>query len=179
MSGAQALFKHSPFEFERWCVMLLDGQPNEKQVGDKGVDGVIRFLVDAKGKSDRILVSVKGGSTNPAHVRDLVGTVQSQKTAMGVFVCMKTPTKAMIEAANHSGIYKHPGDGKTYPRVQLITVEQLLNDEHPKLPVTLLPYLQAQKRSSKGAGQIAMDYATPSEPLALELDVNDPADVTE
>ena len=35
MTGAEALFGRSPFEFERWCVMLLDGQPNEKQVGDK------------------------------------------------------------------------------------------------------------------------------------------------
>ncbi|WP_207787188.1 DNA methyltransferase [Actinomycetospora cinnamomea] len=161
MDGAHALFKYSPFEFERWCVMLVDGTPNEKQVGDKGIDGVIRFLIDAKGKSDRVLVSVKGGTTNPGHVRDLIGTVQSQKAAMGVFICMKKPTKAMLDAANHSGIYKHPGDGKQYPKVQIMTVEQLLNEEHPKLPVTLLPYLQAQKRSSKGVGQVMMDYSEP------------------
>src|SRR5213595_2717583 len=29
--GAQHLFDRSPFEFERWVVMQLDGQPNEKQ----------------------------------------------------------------------------------------------------------------------------------------------------
>ena len=39
---------------------LVDGQPNEKQVGDKGVDGRIRFHAD-KDKIGTIIVSVKGG----------------------------------------------------------------------------------------------------------------------
>jgi DNA modification methylase len=144
--GARALFERSPFEFERWCVMLVDGQPNEKQVGDRGVDGVIRIPVDAKGSSHRVLVSVKGGSTNPAHVRDLVGTVESQKAAMGLLITMRPPTNAMLEAANHSGVYKYPVNGNLYPRVQIITIEQLLRGERPMLPTALLPYFQAQRR---------------------------------
>ncbi len=27
---------------------MVDGTPNERQVGDKGIDGVIRFAIDAK-----------------------------------------------------------------------------------------------------------------------------------
>lgn len=148
IEGAQRLFERSPFEFERWCVMALDGQPNEKQVGDKGIDGVIRILIGGKGQSDRALISVKGGGTNPGHVRDLLGTIQGQKAAMGIFVCMKPPTKDMREVANKSGIYKHPGDGREYPRLQIITVQELLDGKWPKLPPTLLPYFQAQKRQS-------------------------------
>ena len=68
LAGAKTLFDESPFEFERWCVMLLDGQPNQKQVGDKGIDGVIRFPLDKK-TSGRIIVSVKGGATNPRAAR--------------------------------------------------------------------------------------------------------------
>ncbi|MEG3634023.1 DNA methyltransferase [Micromonospora palythoicola] len=150
LAGAQALAKRSPFEFERWCVMTIDGQPNEKQVGDRGIDGVIRFPIDGKGNSDKILVSVKGGATNPGHVRDLIGTVQSQRAGMGVFICMNKPTKAMAEAANHSGLYVHPANGQKFPKVQLITVEELLQGKRPTLPNTLLPYFQAQKRVDKG-----------------------------
>lgn len=146
LTGARALFDRSPFEFERWCVMLVDGQPNEKQVGDRGIDGVIRIPIDAKGKSERILVSVKGGTTGPAHVRDLVGTVQSERAAMGVFICMKTPTKAMIDAANHSGVYTYPVNSQKYPMVQIITVEELLAGKRPNMPVSLLPYFQAKRR---------------------------------
>ena len=146
LTGARALFSRSPFEFERWCVMLLDGQPNEKQVGDRGIDGVIRFPIDAKGHSDRVLVSVKGGATNPGHVRDLVGTVESQRAAMGVFVTMNEPTSGMVEAANHSGAYVHPANGQRFPKVQIVTVEDLLNGKRPNMPMTLLPYFQAQRR---------------------------------
>ena len=145
LAGAKALFDYSPFEFERWCVMLLDGQPNEKQVGDKGIDGVIRIPLDKK-SSAKILVSVKGGATNPGHVRDLVGTVESQKAAMGVFICMQKPTKGIVDAANHSGVYIYPANGQSFPKVQIITVEELLNDKRPHMPNTLLPYFQAQRR---------------------------------
>lgn len=147
MTGAEALFGRSPFEFERWCVMLLDGQPNEKQVGDKGIDGVIRFPLDAKGTSERVLVSVKGGATNPGHVRDLVGTVESQHAGMGIFICMRPPTAGMIDAANHSGTYRHPANGQIFPKVQILSVEQLLAGQRPKMPMALLPYFQARKRT--------------------------------
>ncbi|MER5681475.1 MULTISPECIES: DNA methyltransferase [Streptomyces] len=156
ITGAHSLFQFSPFEFERWCVMLVDGQPNEKQVGDRGIDGVIRIPVDARGTSQRVLVSVKGGSISPAHVRDLIGTVESNKAAMGVFITLKEPTAAMKEAANHSGIYSYPVNGQQYPRVQIITVAELLAGVRPKLPLTLLPYYQARRRHDAGSEQLTL-----------------------
>jgi DNA modification methylase len=156
LTGAQALFKRSPFEFERWCVMLVDGQPNEKQVGDKGIDGVVRVPIDGRGNSEKILVSVKGGATNPGHVRDLVGTIASQKAAAGVFICMNKPTKGMLDAANHSGAWKHPANGQVFPKVQIITVEELLAGKRPNLPTALLPYFQAQRRYDDGHEQMSL-----------------------
>ncbi len=59
--------------------------------------------------------------------------------------------KAMREAANHSGIYTYPINKRTYPRVQILTVAELLAGKHPALPAnTLLPYFQAQRRHSTG-----------------------------
>ena len=45
---------------------------------------------------------------------------------MGVFICMRAPSKGMVDAANHSGLYQHPRSGKSYPEMQIITVENLL-----------------------------------------------------
>jgi len=146
LEGARHLFERSPFEFERWCVMMLDGQPNERQVGDKGIDGVIRIVTGPHGESERVLISVKGGGTNPGHVQALLGTVQGNKAAVGVFATMKPPTKAMRDVAHTSGIYTHPGDGREYPRIQIVTVAELLEGKRPKLPPTYLPYFQAQRR---------------------------------
>lgn len=146
LGGAQALFRRSPFEFERWCVMLVDGQPNEKQVGDRGIDGVIRIPIDAKGNSHRVLVSVKGGATGPGDVRDLLGTVELQGAVMGVFICMRPPTPGMIEVANHSGIYTYPVNDVKYPKVQIITVPDLLGGVKVNMPTPLVPYFQARRR---------------------------------
>ncbi len=159
LPGAQALFNQSPFDFERWAVTLADGTPNEKQVGDRGIDGVIRFLNDAKGKAEqgRVLVSVKGGkSLNPGMVRDLVGTVDSQKAEMGVLITMVAPTPGMVEAANHSGSYTWPVNGQSFPRVQIITVPELLNVKRPKMPPPGPAYISAVRRPKAKPDQPSM-----------------------
>lgn len=147
VGGARALMAHSPFDFERWAVSLVHGTPNEKQVGDRGVDGVIRFPLSNEGAPGRILVSVKGGKQlNPAMVRDLAGTVEAQKDAvMGILIAIEEPTRGMVEAANHSGTFTHPLTGHAYPKVQLLTVGQLLAGTRPHMPTPYLPYLQAEK----------------------------------
>lgn len=150
VEAAQALWNRSPFEFERWAVSQIDAQPNERQVGDRGFDGVIRFPIDGKGGSDRILVSVKGGKRlGPHMVRDLMGAVHNQQAAGGVLITLEQPTQGMLDAANHSGLFEVERHGRAYPRLQLITVPELLHGRRPQLPPALLPYVQAQRRPAK------------------------------
>lgn len=154
-AGAFALFSQSPFDFERWAVSLVNAQPNEKQVGDRGIDGVARFFLDASGKNfGRILVSVKGGKTiGPQFVRDLLGTVQTQQAEMGVLITMSEPTRGIIDAVNHAGTYTHPANGQTFPKVQIITVDQLLRGEKPNVPLTMLPYIEAKRARLKNTDE--------------------------
>lgn len=105
-----ALFNENPFDFERWAVSLVDGQPNEKQVGDKGIDGRIRFHAD-KDKISTIIVSVKGGQhITPALVHQLVGAVQDHKAAGGLLIMLTKPTRGMTEIANHKRCITPPLD---------------------------------------------------------------------
>lgn len=115
--AAQALSNRNPFDFERWAVSFINAQPNEKQVGDQGIDGVARFPLDGGVKNlGRVHVSVKGGRRlSPAMVRDLSGTVDTQKAEMGVLITQHEPTRGMIEAANRGGVYIHPANGQTFP----------------------------------------------------------------
>lgn len=145
LASAKALFARSPFEFERWAVSMVDGTPNERQVGDKGIDGVIRFNVDAKGTQGKSLVSVKGGGLNPAMVRDLLGTVGTQRAEMGVLITLEKPTRGVTDAVQHAGTYSPPEFGRTYPKIQLLTVEQLLAGQKPNMPTALLPYIKAKR----------------------------------
>lgn len=145
-AAAQALFDRNPFDFERWAVSLVNAQPNEKQVGDRGIDGVARFPLDGGVKNvGRVLVSVKGGkSLNPAMVRDLAGTVDTQKAEMGVLIVQHPPTRGMLDAARHGGRYTHPANGQEFPRIQIITTDQLLAGERPVMPPVFAPYVQAK-----------------------------------
>lgn len=149
VEAAEALFHRSPFEFERWAVSLVDGQPNEKQVGDRGIDGVIRFHADGKGSTDRIIVSVKGGrQLGPQMVRDLAGAVASQRAAGGLLITLTPPTRGMVEAANHAGLFRHVRHGKSYPKIQLANVGDLLRGKRPDFPPVVLPYIQAKRREA-------------------------------
>jgi len=89
--GAQALFDHNPFDFERWAVSWVNGQPKEKQVGDKRTDGVTRFPLGGN-NTGKILISGKGGKQlNPAMVRDLRGTIERHKAEMGILITQHEP----------------------------------------------------------------------------------------
>jgi len=95
----------------------------------------------------RCLVSVKGGQQlNPGFVRDLAGTVNTEGAEMGVLITMGQPTKGMIDAANHAGVYEWPMNKQSFPKIQVVTVAELLDGRLPKLPPALTPYLGARKR---------------------------------
>lgn len=145
LGAAQALFDRNPFDFERWAVSRVGAQRNEKQVGDRGIDGVARFPL---GGSDfaGVLVSVKGArSLNPSMVRDLGGTVEAQEATLGVLITQHEPTRGMLDAVHHGGVYTHPATGEQFPRLQVITVAELLAGKRPSMPPTALPYIAALK----------------------------------
>lgn len=116
VEGADALAKRDKFEFERWAVSLVDAQPNAKQVGDKGIDGVAKFATGPKSYG-RILVSVKGGANTVSFVRDLVGTVEGHKAAMGVMVCRSTqPRKGCKRRPTRRASTRIRRAGRSTPR---------------------------------------------------------------
>lgn len=157
MEGAVALFSHSKLDFERWAVSLVQGQANQKQVGDHGIDGVIRFPLDNRSGIGRCVVSVKGGQRlAPAMVRDLSGTVETEEAEMGLLITMAPPTKGMVEAANRGGSYIWPSNERAYPRLQLISVEQLLRGEQPDMPPPFTPYMRAKRSKAAPPAQMKL-----------------------
>ncbi len=146
LGGARSLFDKSPFEFERWAVSLVGGTPNERQVGDKGIDGMARFPVDGKGGVGRIAISVKGGGQlNPGMTRDLLGSLDHHEAVMGIMITLEPPTRGMMEVARNSGTYTNPLTQRDYPRVQIVTVAELLDKRLPQMPGTFAPYIKASR----------------------------------
>lgn len=147
IASATKLFERSPFDFERWAVAMIHAQPNERQVGDKGIDGVRRFIIDHQ-TVGKVLVSVKGGkNVGPGFVRDLAGTVsQARDAQLGVLITLNDElTPGSREVINKSGIWTHPANGQDYPVLQHISIRKLLEGDRPNLPVALAPYIAAQR----------------------------------
>lgn len=116
---------HKPFEM--WGVHLVEGEPQEKKGSDKGIDGRIPF----RGLDKKLrwgLIQVKGGGTGPTHVRDFARTLDRDNALLGLFICFHK-TKEMQEEAEKMGNAETIGGSRKVPRLQIMTVKDLLEDK--------------------------------------------------
>jgi hypothetical protein len=123
------------YQFQWWALGLVGARPIEQKKGaDKGIDGRLYFFVE-KGKAEQIIFSVKSGGVTVSQVRDLRGVVEREKAAIGVLVSLEEPTGPMRAEAADAGFYvSHELDNPKYPRIQLLTIEQLLGGKKVDCP---------------------------------------------
>jgi len=113
----------------------VGARPVEQKKGaDKGIDGKIIFQGDKPGAFENVILSVKAGHANPAHVRDLEGVLEHEKAAIGVLITMQEPTPQMKNRAVTAGFYESAFWGMKYPKLQLLTVKQLLEGKTVEMP---------------------------------------------
>jgi site-specific DNA-methyltransferase (adenine-specific) len=126
----------------------------EKKGSDRGIDGLLTFT-DKNNELQSVVVSVKSGHVNSGMVRDLKGVLEREKAAIGLFVTLEEPTREMRLEADTAGLYHSELWNRDYPRLQLLSIRELLEDgAKPKLPPFILPtYQQAQRVRAKAAEQ--------------------------
>ncbi len=138
MAGARDLAQRSRFQFETWAITRLDGfRPNSSQVGDRGVDGVMRFEMPDSAASrgyriGRAVGQVKSGRAGVSAVRDLIGAMSDADLAVLILMKPPGPRSTMHEVAAAEGVVK-VGDTE-YPRVQVWSVEDFFQGRLPRLP---------------------------------------------
>jgi DNA modification methylase len=146
LAGARDLAQRDKYQFQWWALDRLGAQPvsGKKKGADLGIDGVIPFFAGPKEDYKRALVSVKGGEhVNVAMVRDLVGVLEREKEPIGVLLTLEPPTQPMITEAAAAGFYHNDFWQKDYPRVQILTVEEMLSGKRPQMPQGRSPFAQA------------------------------------
>jgi site-specific DNA-methyltransferase (adenine-specific) len=137
---AEALATLDKHEFERWVMRRFGVDRPVKKGADRGIDGE---LTGPRGDGSRwrAIVSVKGGATNVTHIRDLRGTVAREKADLGLLVTLRKPTSAMRREAADGGFTK-----LGQPRLQILTVEDLLAGHQPELPPSTPESLATKRR---------------------------------
>lgn len=148
IGSARMLAEADRYQFQWWAASLVNAQPQEgkeKKGADRGIDGVIRFVDDQKGTLKRCLVQVKSGHVTSATMRDLIGTLNREKAEMAMLVSLEAPTGPMKREAVEAGAYHSDGWNRDFPRVQILTVEELLSGTKPDVPPMRRTFERAQR----------------------------------
>ncbi|MGC1376186.1 MAG: DNA methyltransferase [Anaerolineales bacterium] len=153
LASAKQLAQDNRYQFQFWALSLIDAKPlggeegskQGKKGADKGIDGVIAFLDDAKSNMKSALVQVKSGHVSSSQIRDLVGTVQREDAALGIFITLEPATKDMNEEAFSAGWYTSELWQKKYPRIQILTIDQLLDGAEVQMPPSQRGYKKAER----------------------------------
>jgi site-specific DNA-methyltransferase (adenine-specific) len=166
LGGAQALARDDRYQFQWWALSLVRARPLGGQEGsragkkgsDKGIDGVINFVDDASGKPKQILIQVKSGHVKSGDIRDLKGTLEREKAAIGVFLTLEDPSRDMQTEATSAGFYPSPGWNMSYPRLQILTISQLLDGAAIRMPPNMQgTFKQAERvKSDPGVTQMGL-----------------------
>jgi site-specific DNA-methyltransferase (adenine-specific) len=79
----------------------------------------------------------------------LLGDVNNQKAAGGILLTLEKPTKPMRDEAADAGRYESKlWHDKDYPKVQILTIEGLLNQtERVNAPPQMNPFAKAQREA--------------------------------
>jgi site-specific DNA-methyltransferase (adenine-specific) len=160
INGAKQLAKDDRYQFQWWALSLIKARPigGDNKIGkkgsDKGIDGFINFI-DRSGLK-RALVQVKSGNVNSALIRDLKGTINRESAEIGIFITLENYTKDMVTEAITAGSYHSDIWEKDYPKIQIYTIEELLNDKEIKIPPTpanATAFKKAVKEIKEGPSQ--------------------------
>ena len=113
---------------------------------DRGIDGYLHFR-DADNKPQLAVISVKGGGTNSAHIRDLKGTMEREGAALGIVLTLNPPTREMEKEAASAGFYET--GGQKLLKLQILTALQVLDGKRPHVPFGHTESLKKASRESE------------------------------
>jgi len=163
MEGARHLAKRAPYQFQKWAVEEVDGFVSSKQTADGGIDGRLYFTGESLSKAvSSMIIEVKGGeNVGSPVVRALHGVLEREQAEMAGLILLKTPKGQL--ARNFKNEMAEAGsiniDGKNYPRMQLLSAEDILTGKkfnvpgrvvadttaEPSLPASLLGSMKKEK----------------------------------
>ena len=161
VGSARALAEQDRFQFEYWAMSLLEALPRERgrRGADRGVDGVVHFIDGPRRTTMWAIVQVKSGRVEVSQVRDLVGTVERENAVLGLFITLENPTREMRREAAAAGFYHSDIWQRDFPKIQLLTIRELLEGREFEIPAHPSMYQPAQRTQSPEGFQGILDEA--------------------
>lgn len=159
--GAERLRDIGRHQFEWWVIAQLHAVPHDgrwRKGADQGVDGIMTFFEPLLPRPKLCVVQVKSGHVGAKDIRELKGTVSNMDGAeIGLFVTLEPPTPPMVQEARRAGIYWSDAWQRHYPRIQILTIDDLLARRMPDLP----PQVPLPRAGPRIRGQSAEQQSLP------------------
>ena len=144
MASAQALAHKQDDrlrkEFEKWAVLAYTNNRaiiNEKKGADAGIDARAFFKT---GRTDnaKIIFQVKSGGVNRGDIAKLRGDMEREQAALAVLLTLAAPTRPMFSEAKGAGQYRHEEMGRSYDRISIVTIVEIIEQgKRLEIPMSL------------------------------------------
>lgn len=155
LEGAKNLANTDRYQFQWWALSLINAKPyqDKKKGTDRGIDGIYYFDdSQEQNQVKRAVVQVKSGKVQVKDIRDLAHVLEREKVDFGIFITLEDPTKPMLTEAADVGLYSSSTWQKSYPRLQILTIADLLqNDAKPDIPSSrpIAVHIEAKKQEDQ------------------------------
>ncbi len=149
IDGAKMLAREADngrFGFQDWIIeVMLGGISNPKKTGDGGFDGYLPFYL-TRDKKGVILIEVKSGTIGIKNVREFIQVTDKREAEMGIFVCFEEQVSSeMRREAKQAGYFESESYPGRYDKIQILTVEDLLEGKGIALPYRKEAFKSATK----------------------------------
>ncbi len=139
-------------EFEKWAVLTYTSNRailNEKKGADAGIDGTAYFQTGSADNA-RIVFQVKSGNVGRGDIAKLSGDMAREGAAMAAFITLQESTAPMRAEAKAAGVYQHPLMQRSYDKIQIVTIQEIVEQEK-RLDIPMsLDVLKAAQVKAKG-----------------------------
>ena len=138
IESAQDLWERDKYHFQKWAVEEVDGFVTTQRSADGGIDGRIYYAATDTAKDlDSMALEVKGGKSVAASVvRELRGVLDRDEAQMVGLIVLHTLGER--QARNFRSEMAQAGDididGTPYPRMQMLTVSEILDGQRFNTP---------------------------------------------
>ncbi|CUU34275.1 site-specific DNA-methyltransferase (adenine-specific) [Armatimonadetes bacterium DC] len=156
VDDARALALQDRDEFQKWAIGLIPRAfPYQQKKGaDTGVDGMLYFTDNPREHPKKVVIQVKSGRVGVKDIRDFRGVLEREKATLGLFVTLEPPTRDMVREAEQAGFYTTPLGNIRLQRLQIRTIEDLLQGRGFDIPsAALLSGVQTAERVSPTSHQ--------------------------
>ena len=137
VEGARDLWERDKYHFQKWAVEQVDGFVTTKRTADGGIDGRLYFARFKEQELSSMALEVKGGkNVTIGTIRELRGVLERDEAELAGLIVLHEITgrkltnfkREMAQAGTLNEL------GVDYPRLQLLTVEQILDGQQFETP---------------------------------------------